>query len=62
MDCPRPDVYRRRVELLSRPASGRAQPPNSIAIPDFTAGAWKSNPRNMDIAFKHGGGNTKVLA
>ena len=35
---------------------------NSIAIPDFTAGAWKTNPRNMDIELKHGGGNTKVIA
>ena len=35
---------------------------NSIAIPDFTAGAWKSNPRNMDIELAHGGGNTKIIA
>jgi hypothetical protein len=35
---------------------------NSIAIPDFTAGAWKTNPPNMDIEFKHGGSNTKVIA
>lgn len=35
---------------------------NSIAIPDFTAGAWKTNPRNMDIELKHGGGTTKVIA
>jgi hypothetical protein len=34
---------------------------NSIAIPDFTAGAWKTNPRNMDIELKHGGANTKVI-
>jgi len=32
---------------------------NSIDIPDFTAGAWKRNERNMDIALKRGG-NTKV--
>ena len=35
---------------------------NSIAIPDFTAGAWKTNPRNMDIEFARGGANTKVIA
>jgi hypothetical protein len=33
---------------------------NSIAVPDFTAGAWKTNPRNMDIELKNGG-NTKVI-
>jgi hypothetical protein len=35
---------------------------NSIAIPDFTAGAWKTNPRNMDIELAHGGANTRVIA
>jgi hypothetical protein len=35
---------------------------NSIAIPDFTAGAWKTNPRNMDVDLKNGGATTKVLA
>ena len=34
---------------------------NSIEIPDFTAGAWKINKRNMDIGLTHGG-NTKVVA
>lgn len=33
---------------------------NSIDIPDFTAGAWKRNQRNMDITLEKGG-NTKVL-
>ncbi len=28
---------------------------NSIQIPDFTAGAWKSNDRNMDIELKNYG-------
>ncbi len=32
---------------------------NSIKVPDFTAGAWKTNKRNMDIDLKRGG-NTKV--
>ncbi len=34
---------------------------NSITIPDFTAGAWKTNKPNMDINMEHGGGTTKVL-
>ena len=34
---------------------------NPIAIPDFTAGAWKTNPRNMDIELAHGGANTRVI-
>ncbi|MCD4770154.1 MAG: Gfo/Idh/MocA family oxidoreductase [Bacteroidales bacterium] len=32
----------------------------SIDIPDFTAGAWKTNKRNMDINLVRGG-NTKVI-
>lgn len=32
---------------------------NSIKIPDFTAGSWKTNKRNMDINLEKGG-NTKV--
>jgi predicted dehydrogenase len=34
---------------------------NSIRIPDFTAGAWKTNKPNMDINLENGGGTTKVL-
>lgn len=34
---------------------------NSIDIPDFTAGAWETNPRNMDVNLENGGGNTAVL-
>ena len=34
---------------------------NSIKIPDFTAGSWKTNKPNMDINMDHGGGTTKVL-
>jgi predicted dehydrogenase len=33
---------------------------NSIDVPDFTAGAWKSNKPNMDVNLDRGG-NTKVL-
>jgi predicted dehydrogenase len=34
---------------------------NSIDIPDFTCGAWETNPRNMDINLESGGGNTDIL-
>ncbi len=34
---------------------------NSIKVPDFTAGAWKTNKRNMDIDLKRGG-NTRVIS
>ncbi|MEN8228777.1 MAG: Gfo/Idh/MocA family oxidoreductase [Bacteroidota bacterium] len=33
---------------------------NSIRVPDFTAGAWKTNKPNMDINLERGG-NTKVI-
>ena len=33
---------------------------NSIDIPDFTKGAWKTNERNMDINIERGG-NTKAI-
>jgi predicted dehydrogenase len=33
---------------------------NSIDVPDFTAGAWKTNKPNMDINLERGG-NTRVL-
>jgi predicted dehydrogenase len=32
---------------------------NSIAVPDFTAVAWKTNKRNMDLTVAEGG-NTKI--
>jgi predicted dehydrogenase len=34
---------------------------NSIDVPDFTAGAWKTNQPNMDINLARGG-NTKIVA
>jgi predicted dehydrogenase len=33
---------------------------NSIDVPDFTAGSWKTNKPNMDIMLENGG-NTKVM-
>ncbi len=35
---------------------------NSIKIPDFTAGAWKTNKPNMDINLENGSGDTRVLS
>jgi hypothetical protein len=34
---------------------------SSVDIPDFTAGAWKTNGRNMDVELANGGGSTKIL-
>jgi hypothetical protein len=34
---------------------------NSIKIPDFTAGAWKTNQPNMDINMENGSAGTKIL-
>jgi hypothetical protein len=33
----------------------------SIDVPDFTAGAWETNARNMDINLE-AGGNTKMVS
>jgi predicted dehydrogenase len=46
------------VPLTSWSAQNRSSP---IDIPDFTCGAWKTNPRNMDINLENGGGNTRIL-
>ena len=35
---------------------------SAIDIPDFTAGAWKTNPHNMDIELANGGTTTKIKA
>lgn len=35
---------------------------NSIDVPDFTCGSWKTNRPIMDITFERGGGTTKVKA
>lgn len=34
---------------------------NSVRMPDFTAGAWKTNKRGMDINLENGGGNTGIM-
>ena len=33
---------------------------DSVDIPDFTCGSWKTNERNMDVNLEKGG-NTKIL-
>ncbi len=34
---------------------------NSVSVPDFTDGAWKTNKRGMDVQLESGGGTTRVL-
>jgi hypothetical protein len=34
---------------------------NSVSVPDFTDGAWKTNKRGMDVQLESGGGNTRIL-
>lgn len=34
---------------------------NSVSVPDFTEGAWKTNERGMNINLQTGGGNTRLL-
>lgn len=34
---------------------------NSVQVPDFTSGAWRTNERGMDINLQKGGGTTRLL-
>lgn len=34
---------------------------NSVQVPDFTAEAWKTNKRGMDIELRNGGGTTALI-
>lgn len=34
---------------------------NSVSVPDFTGGAWKTNKRGMDVQLENGGGTTRIL-
>lgn len=57
------DVYEAAVSSSIIPlsilsASNRAQ---SVDVPDFTRGSWKTNPRGMDINLKRGEGTTKLI-
>jgi len=46
------------VPLTQWSATHRSQ---AVDVPDFTAGAWETNPRNMDIDLANGGGDTRIL-
>lgn len=34
---------------------------NSVTVPDFTNGSWKTNKRGMDVQLENGGGTTRIL-
>lgn len=34
---------------------------NSVSVPDFTAGAWQTNERGMDVDLQKGGATTKLI-
>lgn len=34
---------------------------NSIKVPDFTSGAWRTNERGMDVSLENGGGTTDIV-
>lgn len=45
------------IPLSEKSVENRSLP---VDIPDFTAGAWKTNKRGMDVELKTGGGTTKI--
>lgn len=57
------DVYDTALWAAIGPLSEMsvANQSNSIAVPDFTCGSWKTNKRGMDINLERGGGNTKLI-
>jgi hypothetical protein len=57
------DVYEAAVSSAITPLSewSVANRSNSVTIPDFTSGAWKTNQRSMDIELSRGGGTTGLL-
>ncbi|MGI6086608.1 MAG: Gfo/Idh/MocA family protein [Kiritimatiellia bacterium] len=57
------DVYEAAVSSAIIPLSieSVANRSNSVDVPDFTCGSWKTNPRGMDINLERGGGTTKLL-
>jgi hypothetical protein len=57
------DVYEAAVSSAITPLSqwSVANKSQSVEVPDFTCGAWKTNKRAMDINFQRGGGTTKLL-
>ena len=57
------DVYDSALWAAIGPLSEMsvANQSNSIAVPDFTCGSWKTNGRGMDINLTRGGGTTKLI-
>ncbi|MDD4107356.1 MAG: Gfo/Idh/MocA family oxidoreductase [Prolixibacteraceae bacterium] len=56
------DVYDAAVSSSVIPLSiqSAANRGNSVDVPDFTRGSWKTNQRGMDINLQRGGGTTKL--
>lgn len=57
------DVYDAALSSCITPLSewSVANRSNSVDVPDFTNGAWQTNPRGMDVALQNGGGNTGLV-
>lgn len=57
------DVYEAALTSAVTPLSewSVANRSNSIKVPDFTDGAWKTNKRGMDVELKNGGGTTRLI-
>lgn len=57
------DVYEAAASSVITPLSewSVANRSNSVDVPDFTCGAWKTNRRGMDMDLERGGGTTKLL-
>jgi hypothetical protein len=57
------DVYEAAASSVITPLSewSVANRSNSVDIPDFTCGAWKTNRRGMDMDLERGGGTTRLL-
>ncbi len=57
------DVYEAAVSSAITPLSvwSAANRSNSVDVPDFTSGKWKTNQRGMDIQLERGSGDTRLL-
>jgi hypothetical protein len=56
------DVYEAAVSSVVTPLSvWSIENRNSVVVPDFTNGAWQTNPRGMDIELQKGNGATTLL-
>jgi hypothetical protein len=56
------DVYDAAASSVIIPLSewSVANRSNSVTVPDFTSGAWKTNKRGVDIKLERGFGDTKL--